>query len=106
MSARNGPPTAQRRPGGNGTAAVQIDRARVCTKNTATNRRNRPLQVWAERVVVAGRDRFRLELLVWCPCGHRHVHRAPVDFIAGARRGPCGARYIVRAGVTAEQAVA
>ena len=102
MSARTGPPTAQRRPAGNETAPVQMDRTRVCTEDTATNRQNRrSLQVWAERVEVAGRDRFRLEPLVWCVCGRRHMYRAPVDFIAGLRRGPCGAKYIVHAGVVA-----
>ena len=101
MSARNGPPgDADRRPvGGTGGSSKRLGGRDHSTRGNRQNRR--PLQVWAERVVVAGRDRFRLELLVWCTCGNRHAHRAPLNFTAGLRRGPCGARYIVHAGVVA-----
>ncbi len=59
-----------------------------------------PRHVWAQVIEVAGRDRSRLELVVWCVCGRQHMHRASMDFIAGVRRGPCGARYVVHAVVT------
>ena len=93
------PGNDERRPvGGTGASSKRLGGRDQYRRD---GRQNRTFHVWAERVVVAGRDRFRLELLVWCTCGNRHVHRAPLDFVAGVRRGPCGARYVVHAGAVA-----
>ncbi len=89
----------ERRPGKGGGSSERL----AGRLHSPTSSRQTP-QVWAECHEVAGRDRFRLELFVMCVCGHRHAHRAPVGFISGLRRGPCGARYVVRAAVVLEAA--
>lgn len=53
--------------------------------------------VIARAVVVSGRDRDRIEFdVTHCPrCGQLHRHRAPMDWLGGARTSPCGLRYAV-----------
>ncbi len=100
LDKRRGPATT---PAPVNAAAAKLQ---VPAQGTASVRQNAVPQVWAMTIEVAGKQRSRLEMFVWCRCGARHAHRAPVTFVAGVRRGPCGMKYVVRAAVVLNDTVA